>query len=222
MAPTEVTEITDEWHSIASLKARLTRPNSDFLVADDGKRIGGVAFAESIDGGKMVVLRQLYVLPSLQGRGIGGMLLDEIIESFPEADAIRLEVEARNTRAIAFYEANGFVRSGAPASAPVPPASRRWSIAGLLPADRFGAHLSGSPSRERCGKGGFRLTAQRVTHQAAAADRAEAGMGWRARRRGGNHAKLAGTDADPGVGRNLWWRHLSHRRANWCRCCRST
>lgn len=109
----KVTEITDEWHSIVSLKARLTKPNSDFLVADDGKRIGGVAFAEGIDGGKTVVLRQLYVLPSLQGRGIGGMLLDEIIESFPEANAIRLEVEAQNTRAIAFYEANGFVRSGA-------------------------------------------------------------------------------------------------------------
>ncbi|PBB28022.1 MULTISPECIES: GNAT family N-acetyltransferase [unclassified Mesorhizobium] len=107
-----VTEITDEWHSIASLKTRLTKPNSEFLVADDGKRIGGVAFAEGIGGGEEVVLKQLYVLPGLQGRGIGGMLLDEIIESFPEARGIRLEVEARNTRAIAFYEANGFVRSG--------------------------------------------------------------------------------------------------------------
>ena len=95
-----VTEITDAWHSIASLKARLTKPNSEFLVADDGKRIGGVAFAEGIGGGEEVVLKQLYVLPALQDRGIGGMLLDEIIESFPEA------------RAIAFYEANGFVRSG--------------------------------------------------------------------------------------------------------------
>lgn len=108
----KVTEIIDEWHSIASLKVRLTKPVSEFLVADDGKRIGGVAFAESIDSGKLVVLKQLYVLPDLQGRGIGGMLIDEVIESFPEARAIRLEVEEQNTRAIAFYEANGFVRSG--------------------------------------------------------------------------------------------------------------
>ncbi|OBQ61165.1 GNAT family N-acetyltransferase [Mesorhizobium erdmanii] len=108
----KVTEMTDQWHSIASLKTRLTKPVSEFLVADDGKRLGGVAFAESVDGGKLVVLKQLYVLPSLQGRGIGGMLLDEIIESFPEAHAIRLEVEEQNSRAIAFYEANGFVRSG--------------------------------------------------------------------------------------------------------------
>ncbi|PZV40195.1 GNAT family N-acetyltransferase [Mesorhizobium kowhaii] len=107
----KVTEITDDWHSIASLRSRLTKPVSEFLVADDGKRIGGMALAECVDSGKLVVLKQLYVLPSLQGRGIGGMLLDEIIESFPEARAVRLEVEEQNTRAIAFYEANGFVRS---------------------------------------------------------------------------------------------------------------
>ncbi|MBZ9998594.1 MULTISPECIES: GNAT family N-acetyltransferase [unclassified Mesorhizobium] len=107
-----VTEITDAWHSIASLKARLAKPNSEFLVADDGQRIGGMAFAEALDGGGVVMLKQLYVQPRLQGRGIGGMLLDEIIESFPEARAIRLEVEEKNTRAIAFYQANGFVQTG--------------------------------------------------------------------------------------------------------------
>ncbi|MDF2388917.1 GNAT family N-acetyltransferase, partial [Nostoc ellipsosporum NOK] len=85
-----VTAITDEWHSTASLKARLTRPNSEFLVADDGKRIGGVAFAEGIESGRTIALKQLYVLPDLQGRGIGGMLLNEVIASFPEARGIRL------------------------------------------------------------------------------------------------------------------------------------
>ncbi|WP_457153305.1 N-acetyltransferase family protein [Mesorhizobium sp. P5_C1] len=104
----KVTEITDGWHSISSLRSRLTRPNSEFLVADDGKLIGGMAFAEGVE---VIMLKQLYVLPSLQGRGIGGMLLDEVIESFPEARAIRLEVEEQNIRAIAFYEANGFLRS---------------------------------------------------------------------------------------------------------------
>ncbi|MBZ9707975.1 GNAT family N-acetyltransferase [Mesorhizobium sp. ESP7-2] len=107
-----VTEITNERHSIASLKARLAKPNSEFLVADDGKRIGGMAFAEAVGDGGVVMLRQLYVLPLLQDRGIGGMLLDEIIESFPEAHRIRLEVEEKNGRAVAFYQANGFVQAG--------------------------------------------------------------------------------------------------------------
>lgn len=108
----KVTEITDDWHSIASLRRRLSRPNSEFLVADDGKRIGGMSFAEADEAGGTVTLKQLYVLPAFQGRGIGSMLLDEVIESFSEAKLMRLEVEEANAKAIAFYVAQGFARTG--------------------------------------------------------------------------------------------------------------
>ncbi len=106
-----VTEITDAWHSIPALRERLTMPNSEFLVADDGKEIGGVAFGLADDIGRTVVLRQLYVLPRHQGRGIGGLLLDEIMESFPEARSMRLEVEQANARAVAFYLGHGFTET---------------------------------------------------------------------------------------------------------------
>jgi ribosomal protein S18 acetylase RimI-like enzyme len=108
----KVTEITDDWHSIASLRRRLSRPNSEFLVADDGKRVGGMSFAEADETGGTVILKQLYVLPAFQGRGIGSMLLDEVIESFAEAKLMRLEVEEANDKAIAFYVAQGFARTG--------------------------------------------------------------------------------------------------------------
>ena len=107
-----VTAITDDWHSMASLKARLTRQNSEFLVADDGKELGGMAFAAADGDGKVVTLNQLYVRPQHQGKGIGGMLLDEILTSFPNAESVRLEVEEANTRAIAFYQAHGFSHAG--------------------------------------------------------------------------------------------------------------
>lgn len=107
-----VTEITDDWHSIASLKARLTRPNSEFLVADDGQRLGGMAFASATKDPKIVLLNQLYVHPDCQRRGIGRSLLDEVEASFPEARSLRLEVEEANSPAIAFYEANGFQPAG--------------------------------------------------------------------------------------------------------------
>jgi ribosomal protein S18 acetylase RimI-like enzyme len=103
-----VTAITDEWHSLPALAARLERPGSEFLVADDGARVGGVAFAAMGDDGASVSLQQLYVLPELQGRGIGGLLLDEIEGCFPEATRIEAEVEEKNARAIAFYRAQGF------------------------------------------------------------------------------------------------------------------
>lgn len=107
-----VTEITDDWHSIASLRTRLTRPNSEFLVADDGKRIGGMAFAAATTDQKIVLLNQLYVYPDCQRQGIGKALLEEIEASFPEARTLRAEVEEANAPAIAFYRANGFLPAG--------------------------------------------------------------------------------------------------------------
>jgi ribosomal protein S18 acetylase RimI-like enzyme len=108
----KVTEITNDWHSLRSLKARLEKPNAEFVVADDGTEIAGIAFASSGEDGKSVDLSQLYVRPGRQGQGIGGLLLDEVIESFPDADRIRLEVEPANVRAIAFYRTQGFVEIG--------------------------------------------------------------------------------------------------------------
>ena len=107
-----VTEITNDWHSLAALKAQLEKPYSEFLVADDGSEIGGMAFATSGADGKAVSLHQLYVRPGCQGRGIGGMLLDEIIDSFHDAELIRLEVEAANAKAIKFYASQGFLQMG--------------------------------------------------------------------------------------------------------------
>ncbi|MER8506607.1 GNAT family N-acetyltransferase [Mesorhizobium sp. M0199] len=107
-----VTEITDEWHSIAALKARLTRPNSEFLVADDGKSIGGMAFAAATTDARIVMLNQLYVHPAWHRQGIGQALLDEIEASFPEARTLRVEVKEANAPAIAFYRSRGFLPAG--------------------------------------------------------------------------------------------------------------
>ena len=111
-APERVTAITDDWHSLRSLQARLVRPRSEFLVADSGGELGGMAFAKAGEDGKILMLHQLYVRPAYQGHGIGGMLLDEILNCFPEAETVRLEVEEANARAIAFYEAYGFTHAG--------------------------------------------------------------------------------------------------------------
>ena len=107
-----VAEITAEWHSVAALKSRLTRPNSEFLVADDGEEIGGMAFAAAASDGKTVMLHQLYIRPGRQGEGVGGALLAEIEESFPDAHSIRLEVEEANLQAVRFYLAHGFAQTG--------------------------------------------------------------------------------------------------------------
>ena len=107
-----VRAITDEWHSAAKLETRLDQPHSEFLVADDGATLGGVAFATYSPEDKTVTLHQLYVRPGLQGQGIGSLLLDEIESCFPDADKMRLEVEEANAKAVGFYHQQGFAKVG--------------------------------------------------------------------------------------------------------------
>ena len=108
-----VGEITGAWHIAEALRPRVGRLASDFIVADDGETIGGMAFAAAgTDNSKLVTLHQLYVLPAHQRGGIGSDLLAEIEQSFPDAARMRIEVELANTPAVAFFEAHGFVATG--------------------------------------------------------------------------------------------------------------
>ncbi|WP_182087022.1 GNAT family N-acetyltransferase [Aureimonas sp. ME7] len=108
-----VREITDAWHSVEVLASRLSQPNAEFLVADSGAELGGMAYAKMAAADRtLVVLHQLYVRPTVQGCGVGADLLSEMLDCFPEAKRMRIEVEGANVRAIAFYERHGFVRTG--------------------------------------------------------------------------------------------------------------
>ncbi|WP_027486227.1 GNAT family N-acetyltransferase [Allorhizobium undicola] len=105
----KVEEITRQWHSPAALKAQLERRDGEFLVADDGRRIGGMAFAAMAPKmAKTAILHQLYVHPSLQRQGIGRDLFAELETCFPDAEVMRLEVDEKNSGVIAFYTAHGF------------------------------------------------------------------------------------------------------------------
>lgn len=105
----KVKELLDGWHSPASLERRLDAKGSEFLVADDGRRIGGMAFASRKDARpETVVLHQLYVDPELHRQGIGRDIFAELETCFPGADTMELEVEPRNEQAVAFYIAHGF------------------------------------------------------------------------------------------------------------------
>jgi ribosomal protein S18 acetylase RimI-like enzyme len=109
----KVEALVSSWHSPAALKAQLKKPHSEFLVADDGKRIGGMAYAAMSDKvTTAAVLQQLYVHPDLQRQGIGRDLFAEIENCFPDAKTMRLEVEPENKAAIDFYVAHGFRETG--------------------------------------------------------------------------------------------------------------
>ena len=109
----KVEEIHAAWHSAAALKTRLETKDAEFVVADDGKEIGGMGYAAmSNDLPKTALLYMLYVRPSLQRQGIGRDLFAELETCFPDADRMRVEVEPENAAAIAFYKGLGFDEVG--------------------------------------------------------------------------------------------------------------
>jgi len=105
-----VNEITASWHSMDRLEAMRHQDHSEFLVADNGNVIGGMAFASQKE--KTIYLHQLYVHPDFHGGKTGLHLLIEIENSFIDAETISLEVEEQNTKAIRFYESYGFKVAG--------------------------------------------------------------------------------------------------------------
>lgn len=109
----KVNELNGRWHSLPALKSWLERKNAEFLVADDGRNIGGMGYAAMSDTlKKTVLLQQLYVLPKLQRQGIGRDIFAELETCFPDAERMRVEVEPQNLHALAFYRAHGFSEVG--------------------------------------------------------------------------------------------------------------
>jgi ribosomal protein S18 acetylase RimI-like enzyme len=105
-----VTEISERWHSVVWLKQLMRRPRSEFIVADTGSELAGMAYAAIKDSDSgLVEVAELDVRPAMQGKGVGRMLLAELEESFWDCRLMRLEVEEKNGKALDFYRSGGFV-----------------------------------------------------------------------------------------------------------------
>jgi GNAT superfamily N-acetyltransferase len=84
------------------------------LVARSDDRPVGLAFLSfqwTLErGGRVLWLEELYVLPELRGRGIGGQLLQATLDvaRARHCRAVELEVEANHARAANLYARAGF------------------------------------------------------------------------------------------------------------------
>lgn len=106
----KVNAITGRYHSLDALKKQLAKPYSEFIIADDGADIMGMAYATQKDH-KLSILNQLYVHPEHQKRGVGSLLLAEVESAFPGVYALQLEVIEANQKTLQFYESRGFEKT---------------------------------------------------------------------------------------------------------------
>lgn len=81
-----------------------------FLISSvDDKPAGFAGVGPSVDAKEIWRLEKLYVLPSLQSKGLGKNLLEEVVKMALQADAGILELNVnRNNRALQFYQNLGF------------------------------------------------------------------------------------------------------------------
>jgi ribosomal protein S18 acetylase RimI-like enzyme len=84
--------------------------NRFFRVAKEGDRVVGVCGAR--DKGSLVHLGSLYILPDSQGKGIGSMLMQELLEWTGPDKTLTLHVATYNKTALSFYEKWGFEDTG--------------------------------------------------------------------------------------------------------------
>ena len=107
----ERTSFVERAYSEEPLKQRMEA--GVFLVAELGDEVVGFADFDQ-DPGKPgeVELAAIYVLPEMQGRGVGTRLLEAGIRRFDSAGLLILRVARDNLGGRRFYEARGFFSVG--------------------------------------------------------------------------------------------------------------
>ncbi len=95
-------------YSPAALQEQMLHQHHHFFVAEiEGNEVGFTSYSEIEPG--VFKIHKIYILPDLQGKGVGKALIDTVIEESKDAGATRIQLNVnRNNKAIEFYLRNGF------------------------------------------------------------------------------------------------------------------
>lgn len=103
----QVRYMLDKMYHIDVLCGHISNgPQEFYLILDDGEPTGFIAVEMRLPD--ELFLQKLYVLPQMHRRGFGAGALNQIIEHYPHATSMRLQVNRQNITAINFYFKRGF------------------------------------------------------------------------------------------------------------------
>ncbi|NHI17655.1 ribosomal protein S18-alanine N-acetyltransferase [Microbacterium sp. CBS5P-1] len=104
---------TDAW-SADAMGSELASPHGRYLVAEEGGAVVGYAGLRHLAGGRDADVQTIAVAEPARGRGLGRLLLAELLAEAGRRRAreVFLEVRADNPGAWALYASEGFVEIG--------------------------------------------------------------------------------------------------------------
>lgn len=100
----------DMMYSTSSLEKQMDELNHHYLLVEDaGEYVGYTSYELNYKGAATTKIHKIYVLPSLQGKGVGRFLIDTIGEIAHKNgnNALSLNVNRFN-KALDFYKRIGF------------------------------------------------------------------------------------------------------------------
>lgn len=100
----------DDFWNYNILKSELENPLSKYIVAKQDEKI--IGFAGIIDTLDQMEITNIVVRKDMRNKGIGKLLLENLILHSKGKNRIYLEVNEKNTIAIKLYEKNGFKKCG--------------------------------------------------------------------------------------------------------------
>ena len=101
----QIDYMLESLYSIETLSANIIEKGHHFLFAkEDDHYLGFTSYEHHFNAGPVTKIHKIYILPEAQGKGVGKMLIDEVVDLAKEAgiEKLRLNVN-RHNKAISFY-----------------------------------------------------------------------------------------------------------------------
>ncbi len=109
MTPEQLEYMIAMIYSTASLTNQMTEKQHKFLLLYDDQRPIGFAAYSTTDEAGIYKLQKIYLHGDYQGKGVGRLLLESVIERVKAANGSTLELDVkRDNKARFFYEKQGF------------------------------------------------------------------------------------------------------------------
>jgi diamine N-acetyltransferase len=110
ITPEQLDYMLARFYSDEALRENLVHQKHHFIMASDGDNVLGFAsFQHHYSGKNTTHLHKIYVLPEAQGKGVGKLLIQAVLDAAQKnhSDILSLNVNRFN-KALDFYKKNGF------------------------------------------------------------------------------------------------------------------